>query len=299
MTDKPISPLRQRMIEDMTARHFAEKAQTDYIRYVKSFAAFLGRSPDAASAEDLRLFQQHMTKTHVSPWVINATVVALRFFFKVTLERDDLVRRLTLVSEPRRVPIVLSPEEVARLLTAAPGVKYKAALGVAYGAGLRVSEVVALKVTDIDRERMLLRVEQGKGQKDRFVMLSPQLLELLRDWRQVAQPRGWLFPGLDPVNPMSARQLCRAVSAAARAAGIAKRVSPHTLRHSFATHLLEQNVDIRVIQVLLGHAKLETTALYTRVAVNTIRDVTSPLERLSLNLAKIPAGSLAEPEAPA
>ena len=299
MTDKPISPLRQRMIEDMTARHFAEKAQTDYIRYVKSFAAFLGRSPDTASAEDLRLFQQHMTKTHVSPGVINATVVALRFFFKVTLERDDLVRRLTLVSEPRRVPIVLSPEEVARLLTSAPGVKYRAALGVAYGAGLRVSEVVALKVTDIDRERMLLRVEQGKGQKDRFVMLSPQLLELLRDWRQVAQPRGWLFPGLDPVNPMSARQLRRAVSAAARAAGIAKRVSPHTLRHSFATHLLEQNVDIRVIQVLLGHAKLETTALYTRVAVNTIRDVTSPLERLSLNLAKIPAGSRAEPEAPA
>jgi integrase/recombinase XerD len=299
MTDKPISPLRQRMIEDMTARHFAEKAQTDYIRYVKSFAAFLGRSPDTASAEDLRLFQQHMTKTHVSPWTINATIVALRFFFRVTLERDDLVRRLTLVSEPRRVAIVLSPEEVARLLTAAPGVKYRAALGVAYGAGLRVSEVVALKVTDIDRERMLLRVEQGKGQKDRFVMLSPQLLELLRDWRQVAQPRGWLFPGLDPVNPMSARQLCRAVSAAARAAGIAKRVSPHTLRHSFATHLLEQNVDIRVIQVLLGHAKLETTALYTRVAVNTIRDVTSPLERLSLNLAKIPARSPAEPEAPA
>jgi integrase/recombinase XerD len=299
MTDKTISPLRQRMIEDMTARHFAEKAQTDYIRYVKSFAAFLGRSPDTAGAEDLRLFQQHMTKTHVSPGVINATVVALRFFFKVTLERDDLVRRLTLVSEPRRVPIVLSPEEVARLLTAAPGVKYRAALGVAYGAGLRVSEVVALKVTDIDRERMLLRVEQGKGQKDRFVMLSPQLLELLRDWRQVAQPRGWLFPGLDPVNPMSARQLCRAVSAAARAAGIAKRVSPHTLRHSFATHLLEQNVDVRVIQVLLGHAKLETTALYTRVAVNTIRDVTSPLERLNLNLAKIPAQSPAEPEAPA
>ena len=254
MTEKPISPLRQRMIEDMTARHFAEKAQTDYIRYVKSFAAFLGRSPDTASAEDLRLFQQHMTKTHVSPGVINATVVALRFFFKVTLERDDLVRRLTLVTEPRRAPIVLSPEEVARLLTAAPGVKYRAALGVAYGAGLRVSEVVALKVTDIDRERMLLRVEQGKGQKDRFVMLSPQLLELLRDWRQVAQPRGWLFPGLDPVNPMSARQLCRAVSAAARAAGIAKRVSPHTLRHSFATHLLEQNVDIRVIQVLLETA---------------------------------------------
>ena len=249
MTDKAISPLRQRMIEDMTARHFAEKVQTDYIRHVKNFAAFLGRSPDTATSEDLRLYQWHMTKTHVSPPSINAAILALRFFFRVTLERDDLVRRLMLVREPRRAPTVLSPEEVARLLAAAPGVKYKAALGVAYGAGLRVSEVVALKVSDIDNERMLLRVEQGKGQKDRFVMLSPQLLELLRDWWWVARPRAWLFPGLDPVNPMSTRQLCRAVRTAAQAAGIAKRVSPHTLRHSFATHLLEQNVDIRVVQL--------------------------------------------------
>jgi site-specific recombinase XerD len=299
MTDKAISPLRQRMIEDMTERHFAEKVQTDYIRHVRNFAAFLGRSPDTATSEDLRLYQLHMTKTHVSPPSINAAILALRFFFRVTLERDDLVRRLMLVREPRRAPTVLSPEEVARLLAAAAGVKYKAALSVAYGAGLRVSEVVALKVSDIDNERMLLRVEQGKGQKDRFVMLSPQLLELLRDWWWVARPRAWLFPGLDPVNPMSTRQLCRAVRTAAQAAGIAKHVSPHTLRHSFATHLLEQNVDIRVIQVLLGHARLDTTALYTRVAVNTIRDVMSPLERLSLNLAKIPTRNAAEPEAPA
>ena len=227
MTDKPISPLRQRMIEDMTARRFAEKIQNDYIRYVKNFAAFLGRSPDAATAEDLRLFQLHMAKTHVSPWTINATIVALRFFFKVTLERDDLVRRLTLVREPRRAPTVLSPEEVARLLEAASDAKYKAALGVAYGAGLRVSEVVALKVSDIDNKRMLLRVEQGKGQKDRFVMLSPQLLELLSDWWQVARPRGWLFPGLDPVNPMSTRQLCRAVSAAAGGGNRQTRVAAH------------------------------------------------------------------------
>jgi len=299
MTDKAISPLRQRMIEDMTARHFAEKVQTDYIRHVRNFAAFLGRSPDTATSEDLRLYQLHMTKTHVSPPSINAAILALRFFFRVTLERDDLVRRLMLVREPRRAPTVLSPEEVVLLLAAAAGVKYKAALSVAYGAGLRVSEVVALKVSDIDNERMLLRVEQGKGQKDRFVMLSPQLLELLRDWWWVARPRAWLFPGLDPVNPMSTRQLCRAVRTAAQAAGIAKHVSPHTLRHSFATHLLEQNVDIRVIQVLLGHARLDTTALYTRVAVNTIRDVMSPLERLSLNLAKIPTRNAAEPEAPA
>jgi integrase/recombinase XerD len=286
MTDKAISPLRQRMIEDMTARHFAEKVQKDYMRYVKNFTAFLGRSPETATSEDLRLFQLHMTRNHVGPASINCAIVALRFFFKVTLERDDLVRRLTFVREPRKAPIVLSPEEVARLLEAAPGVKYKAALSVAYGAGLRVSEVVALKVFDIDSKRMTLRVEQGKGDKDRYVMLSPQLLELLRDWWRVARPRAWLFPGLDPVNPMTARQLNRACHAAAQTAGIAKRVSPHTLRHSFATHLLEQNVDIRVIQVLLGHAKLDTTALYTRVAVNTIRDVTSPLERLSLNPAK-------------
>jgi integrase/recombinase XerD len=276
MTDKAISPLRQRMIEDMTARHFAEKVQTDYIRHVKNFVAFLGRSPDTATSEDLRLYQLHMTKSRVSPPSINAAILALRFFFKVTLERDDLVRRLILVREPRRAPIVLSPEEVARLLAAAPGVKYKAALGVAYGAGLRVSEVVGLKVSDIDRERMLLRVEQGKGQKDRFVMLSPQLLELLRDWWQVAPPRGWLFPGLDPVNPMSTRQLCRAVSAAARAAGIAKRVSPHTLRHSFATHLLEQNVDIRVIQVLL---KTETYCPPTAHRETDLLSVPSPVWR--------------------
>jgi integrase/recombinase XerD len=281
MIDKTISPLRRRMIEDMTVRHFKEKVQKDYIRHVKNFTVFLGRSPDTATSEDLRLFQLHMTRNQVSAASVNCAIVALRFFFKVTLERADLVRRLTFVREPRKAPIVLSPEEVARLLEAAPGVKYKAALGVAYGAGLRVSEVVALKVSDIDSQRMMLRVEQGKGHKDRYVMLSPQLLELLRDWWRIARPRAWLFPGQNPINPMTARQLNRACHAAARMAEITKRVTPHTLRHSFATHLLEQNIDIRIIQVLLGHAKLDTTALYTRVAVNTIREVMSPLERLS------------------
>ena len=284
MLDKPISPLRQRMIDDMTARRFKEKVQKDYVRHVRNFAAFLRRSPDTATSEDVRSFQLHLAKQQIGAPTINSAIAALRFFFNVTLERPDLVRHLKTVHEPRKAPVVLSPEEVVRLLEAAPGLKYKAAFSVAYGAGLRVSEVVALKVSDIDSERMTLRVEQGKGQRDRYVMLSPQLLELLRDWQRAAQPWAWLFPGQNPVNPMTARQLGRAVHAAAREAGIAKRVSPHTLRHSFATHLLEQNVDIRVIQVLLGHAKLETTALYTRVAVNTIRDVTSPLERLGLNL---------------
>jgi integrase/recombinase XerD len=281
---KPISPLRQRMIDDMTARRYKEATQRDYVRHVRSFAAFLRRSPDTATSEDVRLFQVHFSQQKIGAATINSAVAALRFFFNVTLERPDLVRHLKTVHEPRKAPIVLSQEEMVRLLEAAPGLKYKAAFSVAYGAGLRVSEVVALKVSDIDTERMTLRVEQGKGQRDRYVMLSPQLLGVLRDWWNAAKPWAWLFPGQNPVNPMTSRQLGRAVHAAARDAGIAKRVSPHTLRHSFATHLLEQNVDIRVIQVLLGHAKLETTALYTRVAVNTIRDVTSPLERLGLNL---------------
>jgi integrase/recombinase XerD len=280
MIDKPNSPLRQRMIEDMTSRRFKESTKKDYVRHVRNFVDFLGRSPDAATAEDVRLYQLHLAEQKIGAPSINAAVAALRFFFNVTLERPELARHLVGVHLPRRAPVVLSQEEVSLLLDAAPGLKYKAAFGVAYGAGLRVSEVVALKVSDIDSQRMTLRVEQGKGQRDRYVMLSPQLLEWLRDWWRAARPQAWLFPGQNPVNPMSARQLSRIVRETAREAGIAKRVSPHTLRHSFATHLLEQNVDIRVIQVMLGHAKLETTALYTRVAVNTIRDVASPLEKL-------------------
>jgi len=269
------------MIEDMTVRNFVEKTRNDYIRHVKTFTAFLGRSPDTATPEDLRRYQLHLTGTGVRPPTINGTVTALRFFFTVTLDRADTVKPLTFVAEPRKIPVVLSPEEVARFLEAAPGPKYKAALSAAYGAGLRVSEVVALKVSDIDSKRMLLLIEQGKGRKDRHAMLSPQLLELLRDWYRIARPQVWLFPGQNPVNPLTTRQLNRAVHTAAHIAEINKRVTPHTLRHSFATHLLEQNIDIRVIQVLLGHAKLDTTALYTRVATNTIRAVMSPLDRLT------------------
>jgi integrase/recombinase XerD len=281
MTDEATSPLRRRMIEDMTVRNFAADTQRNYLRAVKNLANFLGRSPDAATAEDLRLFQLHLTETHVRPPTINGTVTALRFFFSVTVDRSDVTKPLTFVAEPRKIPVILSPEEVARFLEAAPGPKYKTALSAAYGAGLRVSEVVALKVPDIDSKRMLLRIEQGKGRKDRFAMLSPQLLELLRDWWRIARPQVWLFPGQNPVNHLTTRQLNRAVHVAAHMAEITKRVTPHTLRHSFATHLLEQNIDIRVIQVLLGHAKLDTTALYTRVATNTIRTVMSPLDRLT------------------
>jgi len=253
---RPISPLRARMIEDMTVRGFSEKTRHDYVRKVRAFTAFIGRSPDTATAEDLRLFQLHQTQSGMQPPSINSAVSALRFFFTVTLDRPDLARRLTIVPYPRRIPAVLSVEEVTLLLQAASAPKYKAAFALAYGAGLRVSEVVALKVGDIDSKRMLLRVERGKGGKDRHAMLSPPLLELLRAWwregrqRNLLLPGGWLFPGRNPVEPLSARQLCRVVRAAAQAAGINKRVSPHTLRHSFATHLLEQGVDIRVIQTL-------------------------------------------------
>jgi len=251
MTEQAISPLRRRMIEDMTIRKFAQKTQHDYVRQVKDFANYLKRSPDTAKPEDVRGFQLHLTSSGASVPKINSTISALRFFFRVTLDRPDLSRHLSIIHKPRKVPVILSPDEVARFLEAAPGLKYKAAFSVAYGAGLRVSEVASLKVSDIDSKRMMLRIEQGKGHKDRYAMLSPVLLELLRDWYRIARPQGWLFPGQNPINPITARQLTRACHAAAEMADLKKRVTPHTLRHSFATHLLEQNIEIRVIQVLL------------------------------------------------
>jgi integrase/recombinase XerD len=271
MTDEAMSPLRRRMIEDMTIRKLAPKTQRG----------------DTASFEDVRRFQLHLAANGAHTPILNHTVSALRFFFRVTLRRHDMVEHTTFIHEPRKLPVVLSPEDVARLLNAAPGLKYKAALSVAYGAGLRAAEVVSLKISDIDSTRMIVHVEQGKGRKDRNVMLSPSLLELLRAWWRAARPQGWLFPGRNPVQPMTTRQLNRACHAAAEAAGIERNVSPHTLRHSFATHLLEQNVDVRVIQVLLGHAKLDSTALYTRVATKTIQQIMSPLEHIALKLKEI------------
>ena len=280
MTIAPISPLRQRMIEDMTIRQFGAKTQTDYVRVVRDFAQFLGRPPDRAQPEDLRRYQLHLATFGASPSKMNAAVSALRFFFKVTLYQPQFGDRLTPVRSPQRLPVVLSPEEVALLLHCAPSLKHKAALSVAYGAGLRVSEIVHLKVGDIDSQRMLIRVDQGKGRKDRYVMLAPDLLALLRTWWRAGRPQGWLFPGRDPGQPITTRQLNRACHAAARTAALDKRVSLHTLRHSFATHLLEQRTDIRVIQVLLGHKKLDTTAIYTRVALKTLGQVKSPLSLL-------------------
>ncbi|MDB5834407.1 MAG: integrase [Caballeronia sp.] len=281
-----ISPLRQRMIDDMRMRRLAPKTQEGYLRVVRQFTVFLGRSPDTATVEDLRRYQLHLVDHGVSPVSLNAAITGLKFFFDTTLGRDDLMAKMHPVYLPRVLPVVLSRDEVGRLIAAATNLKHQTALAVAYGTGLRVSEVVALKVGDIDSERMTLRVEQGKGHKDRYAMLSPVLLERLRVWWRVARAQGrmldggWLFPGLNPIEPLSARQLNRAIHSAALAAGIEKRVSMHTLRHSFATHLLEQKVDIRVIQVMLGHKKLETTALYAQVATDILREVISPLENL-------------------
>ena len=280
MTIGTVSALRQRMIEDMTIRRFGDKTKNDYVRTVRDFALFLRRSPDLAEPEDLRRYQLHLASMGASPAKMNAAVSGLRFFFKVTLDRPQFGERLTTVRGEQRLPVVLSPEEVALLLHCAQSLKYKAALSVAYGGGLRASEIVHLKIGDIDSGRMLIRVEQGKGRKDRYVMLAPDLLELLRAWWRTARPRGWLFPGRDPGQPITTRQLNRACHAAAASAALDKRVSLHTLRHSFATHLLERRTDVRVIQVLLGHKKLDTTAIYTRVALKTLGEVKSPLAHL-------------------
>jgi site-specific recombinase XerD len=277
------------MIDDMTQRRLNPKTQDAYLRSVIKLTRFLGRSPDTASADELRQFQLHLAQNGVSNKTINATITGLRFFFETTLDDRQALRKMSTIRDPRKLPVILSPNEVKRLLEATTNLKYKAALATAYGAGLRASEVTHLKVTDIDSQRMILRVEQGKGSKDRNAMLSPTLLALLRQWWRVAQAQrrmlkgGWLFPGQNPVNPLTTRQLRRAMEASVKLAGLEKHVSLHSLRHAFATHLLEQGVNIRLIQVLLGHKKLETTAMYSQVATRTLRDTHSPLEALSLD----------------
>jgi len=281
-----VSPLRQRMVEDMHMRKLAPKTQAAYVLAVRKFAKFLGHSPDTALDEDLRRFQLHLVDQGASPITLNATIMGLKFLFDITLGRPEAMAKMQSVRVPQTLPVILSKEEVTRLIACVGHIKHQTALSLAYGTGLRVGEVVALKVGDIDGHRMTLRVEQGKGRKDRYAMLSPVLLERLRVWWRVAHAQGkmleggWLFPGLDPLQSLSTRQLNRAIHDAASMAKIDKRVSMHTLRHSFATHLLEQKVDIRVIQVLLGHQRLDTTAHYVQVATELLREVISPLETL-------------------
>lgn len=285
-----VSPLRQRMIEDMTARKLGRYSQRSHIDSCKRFAAFLERSPDTATPDDVRRFQLHLIEKGLSICNRNRIMTGVRFLFRVTLRRHDLAAEVYHIKEPERVPLVMSQDETKRLLAVAANLKVRLLFSLGYGAGLRVGEVVRLKVKHIDTAQMIIRVEQSKGRKDRLVMLSPATLTLLRQWwkgrprhhdRGVPVQERWLFPGRRPGLHLTERQVNRLFHETADAAGIRKAVNLHTLRHSFATHLFDRGVDIRTIQALLGHSKLETTARYTRVATGLIASVVSPLDMLS------------------
>jgi len=290
MSTDAVSPLRQRMIEDMNARKLGAHSQRSHIHSCKRFAAFLKRSPDTATAEDIRQFQLHLAESGMSICNRNRIMTGVKFLLRVTLRRLDLAGEIYHLREPQKIPLVMSPDETRRLLAVATSLKVRVLLSLGYGCGLRAGEVVRLKVKHIDSAQKIIRVEQSKGRKDRHVMLSPETLDLLRQWWKARPPRHaahtppqerWLFPGRAADRPMTTRQLSRLFHEAADAAGIKKGVTLHALRHSFATHLLERGTDIRIIQALLGHDKLDTTARYTRVATGMIAGIESPLDLLS------------------
>ena len=290
MSTDAISPLRQRMIEDMVARKLGPQSQRSHIASCRRFATFLKRSPDTATPDDVRLFQLHLIESGLSICNRNRIMTGVRFLFRVTLRRLDLVSEVYHMQEPQKVPLILSQDETRRLLAMAGCLRDRLLLSLGYGAGLRAGEVVTLRVKHIDSAQNIIRVEQSKGKKDRLVMLSPDTLAMLREWWKV-RPNRWdagvasqerlLFPGRKPGEPLTTRQLNRLFHDTADAAGIKKAVNLHSLRHSFATHLFDRGVDIRTIQALLGHSKLETTARYTRVATGMISAVVSPLDALS------------------
>lgn len=286
MTD--ISPLRRRMTEDMTVRNLSPATQRSYIGAVSKFSRFFGRSPDRLDLEDVRTFQVHLVAKGISWPGLNQNVCALRFFYGVTLRRDEIPERIAYARQPRKLPEVLSADEVVRFLEAVPSLRTRVALTTAYAAGLRASEAVSLKVANIDSGRMVIRVQQGKGGKDRYVMLSAQLLGILRTYWRLARPKDWLFPGRNSDNPIEVNVLHAACRSACAASGLTKRVTVHTLRHSFATHLLESGTDIRIIQVLLGHSNLSSTARYTHVSSGLIRQTDSPLDRLTIEIVPPP-----------
>ena len=290
MRTHAVTPLRHRMIEDMNARKLCAGTQRGHIHSCKRFAVFLNRSPDTATTEDIRRFQLHLAEAGVSICHRDRIVTGARSLFRVTLRRLDLAAEIYHIREPQKIPLVMSPDETRRLLAVASNLKVRTLLSLGYGCGLRASEVVRLKVKHIDSAQKVIRIEQSKGRKDRNVMLSPETLGLLRQWWKARPSRydagtpvaeRWLFPGNRRGKPMTTRQLSRLFHQAAEAAGIKKAVTLHALRHSFATHLLERGTDIRIIQALLGHDKLETTARYTRVATGMIAGVESPLDLLS------------------
>jgi site-specific recombinase XerD len=276
------------MIEDMTVRNLSPATQRSYIHAVTKISRHFGCSPARLDVEDVRAFQVHLIANGISWASLNQIVCALRFFYGVTLGRDTVPERIARAREPQKLPVVLGADEVVRFLEAVASLKSRAALTCAYAAGMRVSEVVRLKVADIDSARMVIRVECGKGGKDRYVMLSPQLLTVLRTYWRLARPDPWMFPGRSADKPIEQNVLHAACRSAVLAAGLDKRVTVHVLRHSFATHLLENGTDIRIIQVLLGHGHLSTTARYTRVSTHMIATTQSPLDRLSLQV--VPPG---------
>ncbi len=276
-----MTPLRRRMIEDLRLRNLAPRTIRTYVDCVAGFARHFGTSPEHLGPEHIRAYLLHLVHhRHVSWSYFNQTRSALRFLYRVTLGRDWGDDRVVCAKVPRKLPVVLSPDEIAQFFAAVANLKHRAILMTAYAAGLRLSEVVALRVADIDSRRMVLHVRQGKGQKDRDVMLSPRLLAVLRRYWQVVRPPVFLFPGNRPDRPISPRTVQKICDAALTASGLKKRVSPHTLRHSFATHLLESGTDIRTIQVLLGHKQLSTTARYTHVSTARLHSTRSPLDRL-------------------
>ncbi len=280
-TPSTITPLRQRMIDDMVIRNLSPRTQRAYVYSVKRFAGHFRRSPDQLGPEHVREFQVHLASQGVAWSSMNQFVCALRFFFGITLGRTDVPDRIPYAKQPQKLPEILSPEEVVRFLEAVPNLKYRTALTTAYAAGLRVSEVAVLEVRHIDSRRMMIRVQGGKGGKDRYVMLSKQLLDILRAYWKIARPERFLFPGQTGDRPTSEAMLHDACRNACADLQTTKRVTPHSLRHSFATHLLEQGTDIRIIQALLGHAQLTTTARYTRVTAVTIAATESPLDHLA------------------
>ena len=277
-----MTSLRQRMLEDMQVRRLSPFTQRTYVETVARFARYFGRSPERLGPEHIRAYQVYLaTERGLATSSLLVAVAALRFLYRVTLQRrwsfDDVIPA---PKKPQSLPVVLSPQEVVQFLDAVKSAKHRTILTACYAAGLRISEAIALTVSAIDSERMVLRITKGKGQKDRYVMLSPKLLAILRSWWKVQRPRHWLFPGERPEAPITRSAVQLACQRASRRARLGKAVTPHLLRHTFAVHLLEAGTDLRTIQLLLGHRSLQTTARYLRVATTTVCSTASPLDLL-------------------
>jgi integrase/recombinase XerD len=281
-----MTTLRRRMMEDMQVRNLSLHTQDAYVQQVSQFARHFNRSPELLGPEEIRSYQVYLTNQRkLAPSSVNIAIAALRFLYKITLHKDwSLEEVIPTPKTPQKLPIVLSPEEVLRFLGSVRSIKHRTILTICYAAGLRVSEAICLKVTDIDSQRMVIRVEQGKGRMDRYVMLSPKLLQTLREWWRVDRPKEWLFPG-DAVNSHIGRQTVEwACHKAHRRCRIPKPITPHCLRHAFAVHLLESGTDVRTIQLLLGHRNLATTATYLRIATTKVCSAKSPLDLLPQTL---------------